>query len=713
MNLKELKDYCAARAEHAARWMYPAGKKMGSDWVVGDVDGQPGKSFRINIKDKPGVFADFSTGEKGGDNFIELYMRRHGVQFKDAAEAVASHFGVVYEFQPQAQQNGKHLPVQRSPRVVQAIPQQCPEAEEKPEVEWPEYPWGERVAALTDELLSSVAAERGWSSDFAEWLHDQALIGSFEGKIAFPAHDHKGRVVRCHYRDGNNWWYHPKDMPGATLPMVVGDPRKARETHVHESQWDALAVADRMGLHQGKLDAALYITRGSKNRPAFEALTRRLPCGRPLFAWPQNDPESKRQKDGLTPSDFWLKKVEEHKNGATFYEVKTPSGYKDANDWTRDGATLKELKRAMYKSLGTHNAVDLLCFDYKNDPNVQLGGERRWVCKGGSVMWVGYAGTGKSTLSAQAALTWATGESLWGIKPVGKMKSLIIQAENDHGDLAEMIQGVVRGMLGSRLYLGRDEEIMEALEERMIFKRDLSCTGKEFADMVGSLAAYHKPDFVWVDPLLSFAGDDIMQQKVATEFLRKHLNPVSERHGFSWMVMHHAGKPPKQSAKAEADVIMAQYQALGSSEFQNWPRAINFLQPVAGHEDLFVLQLSKRGKRAGAVDADNLYTRSLYLKHGANDLVWEQSHRPAVPEEEEKEKKSNWKRSTFNVEDILQYLQHGEYTPKEEWRDRCIKETRMSSSTWYGLFRSLLSKRMIYGNDDKGFKIAGKGDKEE
>jgi RecA-family ATPase len=46
----------------------------------------------------------------------------------------------------------------------------------------------------------------------------------------------------------------------------------------------------------------------------------------------------------------------------------------------------------------------------------------------------------------QAAILWGLGRECFGIVPVKPLKSLLIQAENDAGDLAEMRDGVIAGL---------------------------------------------------------------------------------------------------------------------------------------------------------------------------------------------------------------------------------------------------------------------------
>ena len=82
---------------------------------------------------------------------------------------------------------------------------------------------------------------------------------------------------------------------------------------------------------------------------------------------------------------------------------------------------------------------ELAEFDAENDPDNILG--NRWLCKGGSCLFVGQSGIGKSSLCMQMSMNWALGRTTFGIRPERPLKSLIVQAENDRGDVAEMFQG--------------------------------------------------------------------------------------------------------------------------------------------------------------------------------------------------------------------------------------------------------------------------------
>ena len=70
-----------ARSESLCNEWFPAGKKRGHEFVVGDLQGAPGESLSINLNS--GVWMDFATGESGGD-FISLFAAMHRIEQGEA-----------------------------------------------------------------------------------------------------------------------------------------------------------------------------------------------------------------------------------------------------------------------------------------------------------------------------------------------------------------------------------------------------------------------------------------------------------------------------------------------------------------------------------------------------------------------------------------------------------------------------------------------------
>ena len=265
---------------------------------------------------------------------------------------------------------------------------------------------------------------------------------------------------------------------------------------------------------------------------------------------------------------------------------------------------------------------DLLNFKETDDPTQLLG--KRWICRGGSALWVGSSGLGKSVLCLQAAITWAIGRSFFGINPHGQgLKSLIIQAENDEGDVAEAIQGVLKAM-----ELTPTE--IELVKANVTIVRDCSSTGEKFVDRVRRLVEKHKADLVWVDPLLAFIGGDLSSQETASQFLRNLLNPLSLSAGFAWMLIHHTPKPAKEGNGYQGHDKA--YSGFGSSELTNWARSVLTLAPCGDDAEgkrLYRLEVTKRGKRSNlsstGIVAQNTVQPFVNLRHSEVGLAWIQA----------------------------------------------------------------------------------------
>ena len=222
---------------------------------------------------------------------------------------------------------------------------------------------------------------------------------------------------------------------------------------------------------------------------------------------------------------------------------------------------------------------------------------------------------------------------VFGIKPVKPLMSLLIQAENDFGDVSEMLRGTLGG-----LGIKTPEEATSALQDRFAIVAESVQTGEEFANAVRLLVAKHKPDLVWLDPLLSFIGDDISKQDVCSYFLRNLLNPIAHETGVVWMMMHHTPKPSTDpKSKSGWNATDHSYAGTGSSELTNWARAVCVLQSTKD-EGRFVLRLAKRANRASATDVEGGRTNLIHLKHAEGSILWEQTAAPFVAEQKPKQK---------------------------------------------------------------------------
>jgi hypothetical protein len=227
-------------------------------------------------------------------------------------------------------------PVSRSP----IIPRDKPEQANNKSLNWQAC-----VDALTANDLQRIGNERWYSHAFCSCLHDKKLIGLYEDRVSFP--NGNGRIANAHVWFGGKEWKHlPSGNPVA--PFILGDLAKAKEIHLHESQWDMFAIADKTDWYKNETKAFIA-TRGKGNAKLVKGL---IPESVSVCAWPQNDKQGEEWLDDLSmivpklcvarvPAS--MKKVNE------FGEV-VEIPIKDANDWTKAGASAEDIHAAWFRN---------------------------------------------------------------------------------------------------------------------------------------------------------------------------------------------------------------------------------------------------------------------------------------------------------------------------------------------------------------------------
>ena len=257
----------------------------------------------------------------------------------------------------------------------------------------------------------------------------------------------------------------------------------------------------------------------------------------------------------------------------------------------------------------------LLGFDSANDPDCVIG--RRWLCKGGSLILVGQAGTGKSSLMMGLAVALAVKRPWFGIEAKEALRVGILQAENDFGDTAEQYLGAVAG---AKLHAPE----MALLAENLVVCRNVTATGSRFPDLMERLIKKHRLQFLFVDPILSFAGIDVSDQKEVTEFLRMQVNPVLKSTGCILCAMAHTPKPRAADRDGETQADLA-YSMQGSAEWANYFREVGTLFRQQGEQPIFKLSFTKRKARSGMRNVLGDYASEIYIRHSREPGVirWE------------------------------------------------------------------------------------------
>ena len=251
--------------------------------------------------------------------------------------------------------------------------------------------------------------------------------------------------------------------------------------------------------------------------------------------------------------------------------------------------------------------ADLVRRPFGEDPNELL--RNRFLCRRGGGLFVGPSGIGKSSLAMQAMILWALGRPFFRITPTGPLKSLLIQAENDDGDLAEMRDGVIAGLGLSPV------EQAQALANVIVVQEDTR-TASTFCDqVVRPLLEKHRPDLLWIDPALAYLGGDTNSQKDVGYFLRACLNPLLRAFHCGAIVIHHTNKPINGIEKSTWSAGDFAYLGAGSAEWANWARCVLGIRSLGSHE-IFQLVAGKRGSRLGWTEADGITKKySLQIAH--------------------------------------------------------------------------------------------------
>jgi hypothetical protein len=270
--------------------------------------------------------------------------------------------------------------------------------------------------------------------------------------------------------------------------------------------------------------------------------------------------------------------------------------------------------------------LDELVAHAPDDPAVLLRG--RFLCRGSGLLLVGPTGIGKSSLAMQAMILWALGSPVFGIMPTRPLKSLLIQAENDDGDLAEMRDGVIEG-----LKLPETEK-QSAMKLVVVVREDVRTGWRFFSETVRPLLAEHHPDMLWIDPVLAYLGGEANLQKDVSGFLRNQLNPLLREFDCGGVVVHHTNKPPAGREKPDWSGGDFAYLGGGSAEWANWARAILAVRSLGSHS-VFELRAPKRGGRLGWTEADGetkTFTKLIAHANEPGVICWREADPSEMPE---------------------------------------------------------------------------------
>jgi hypothetical protein len=249
------------------------------------------------------------------------------------------------------------------------------------------------------------------------------------------------------------------------------------------------------------------------------------------------------------------------------------------------------------------------------------------------------------------------GKSIFGIKPARPLSSLVVQAENDKGDMAEIRDGIINGLELTQV------EANAACRNIHVCSESTRTSGSFFDQVIVPLLEKHTFDLLVIDPVLAYLGGEANSQKDVGGFLRNSLNPILQKRGIAAIVVHHTNKPP--SGKEKRDWTPEEFADLGagSAEWANWPRAVVALRSTGMKDScggsIFDLCLGKRASRSGWRDPETeavVFSKAIRHARRMGDICWHEVPPDELASVEEK----------GAAEDLLEAVRPGETIEKKQ-----------------------------------------------
>jgi len=321
--------------------------------------------------------------------------------------------------------------------------------------------------------------------------------------------------------------------------------------------------------------------------------------------------------------------------------------------------------------------------------------QHRYLCECGSLLINGPTGMGKSSFALQAFALWSNCLPFFCIQPTRPLTAVLIQAENDEGDLAEMRDGICTG-------LNFDTEQRINFFNRVRVVTSNGTVGRRFCnEVIQPMLILHKPNLIGIDPANSFIGGDVKEQRDVGAFLRTWLNPLLFAHKAAAVVVHHTNKPPSGKEKPNWRNGELAYTGSGSAEWANWARAVLAIQDTGTH-GIYRLHAPKRGIRLHWRNegSDEALLEKL-IGHAQDGLIyWRDANESEIEDATTQ---------TRPAHELLQFLEPGALTTIQ-WFKTAHSELNVSRSTFFRQVKWLEANNRASKFDSKWRKYTPKSD---
>jgi len=320
----------------------------------------------------------------------------------------------------------------------------------------------------------------------------------------------------------------------------------------------------------------------------------------------------------------------------------------------------------------------------------------RFLCREGGMLFVGPSGIGKTAASVQQDLLWSIGLPAFGIAPARPLKILTIYAEDDAGDLSEIVSGILS-------HLKLKESQLELCRRNCIYVCEKSLTGLAFLEKVVSpLLSKSSPDLLRINPLQAYLGGDIKDTELTATFLRNTLNPLLALYACAVVLVHHT---PKTQFRNTEDWKASDwmYAGAGAADITNWARAALVIDP-SDDPHIFRFIAAKRGSRIGwASDNGDSVTIRHFSHSGSSSIYWQETEEIDIPDQPRTN--AGQFQTKFVADDILPFMSAIDALSTDAIRLTVSKETGMSRATFFRLWDNLKKAKKITECQSKWIRV--------